>query len=257
MNTRERLEARQERREDWATGREAKAETAFNLADLSESASGIPFGQPILVGHHSERRHRNVIKKAHAAMGRAVESHDMAEHHRSKAAGIQRTLDRSIFSDDDNAIEGIDKRIAARDAERKQNTAINKIIRRKPKNECTPEKIDAFGAMGIKEATAAKLFVPDFAGRVGIPSYVNANLGGNISSDRKRIVNIKARQEKTQAAEESENGISIIERNGWCVVTFAEKPEYSVIKTLKAAGFRWSQGSWMGSREKLPAGIEA
>ena len=254
MNTRERLEARQEKRENWAIGREAKAEAAFKTS--TAATAGIPFGQPILVGHHSERRHRNVIKKAHAAMGRAVESHDMAAMHRSKAAGIQRTLDRSIFSDDENAIEEIEKRIADREAQRKQNNAVNKIIRRKPKNECTPEKVEELAKIGIRETTTAKLFSPDY-GRPGIPSYVNANLGGNISSDRKRLESIKARQEKTKAAEESENGISIIEKNGWCIVTFAEKPEYSVIKTLKAAGFRWSQGSWMGSREKLPEGIEA
>jgi len=257
MNTRQRLERKQERREDWAAGREQKAAAAFKQSDMSESASGIPFGQPILVGHHSEGRHRKVIAKAHAAMGRAVESSNMAEHHRDKAANIQRTLDRSIFSDEDNAIEEIEKRIAARDAERKQNTAINKIIRRKPKHESTPEKVEELGKLGIGEVTAALLFVPDCCGRIGIPSYVNANLGGNISSDKKRIASIKARMKKQEAAEESENGISIIERNGWCVVTFADKPEREVILALKAANFRWSQGSWMGSREKLPEVIEA
>ena len=74
---------------------------------------------------------------------------------------------------------------------------------------------------------------------------------------RKRLVSIKARQEATKAAEESESGITIEARNGWCVVAFAEKPEYDVIRSLKDAGFRWSRGSWLGSPESLPAEIEA
>ena len=254
MTRRERLERKQEKRAEWAAGREAKAAAAFKAGDMSESATGIPFGQPILVGHHSEGRHRNAIKKADAAMGRAVESHDMAAMHRDKAANIQRTLDRSIFSDDENAIEEIEKRIACRDAERKRNTAVNKIIRRKPKNECTPEKVEAFGAMGIKQEAAARLFEPDFAGRVGIPSYVNSNLGGNISSDKKRIESIKSRTIKQEAAEESENGVSIV-GNVYVAITFADKPEREIINSLKASGFRWSRGSWNGQRKNIPAEV--
>ena len=251
MTTRERLERKQERREDWAAGREQKAAQAFNGADMSESVTGIPFGQPILVGHHSERAHRAAIKRADNAMNRACESSNMAEHHHEKASGIQRQLDRSIFSDDDNAIQELEKRIAGREKERTFNNAINKIIRRKPKNESTPEKVEELAALKINAATAQKLFTPDY-GQIGIPSYVNANLSGNISSDKKRLVRIKAQAVLNEAAEESENGISIIERNGWCVVTFAEKPDYGIIKKLKAAGFHWARGSWLGKRENLP-----
>jgi hypothetical protein len=38
-----------------------ESDNLFNTAH--ELASIIPFGQPILVGHHSERGHRNLIKK--------------------------------------------------------------------------------------------------------------------------------------------------------------------------------------------------
>ena len=254
MTRRERLERKQEKREEWAAGREAKAAAAFKAGDMSESATGIPFGQPILVGHHSEGRHRNAIKKAHAAMGRAVESHDMAAMHRDKAANIQRTLDRSIFSDDENAIEEIEKRIACRDAERKRNTAINKIVRRKPKNECTPEKIEDMAKLGLKSPILINnLFHPDY-GRPGISSYVNSNLSGNISSDRKRIESIKSRTIKQEAAEESENGVSIV-GNVYVAITFADKPEREIINSLKASGFRWSRGSWNGQRKNIPAEV--
>lgn len=32
----------------------------------------------------------------------------------------------------------------------------------------------------------------------------------------------------------------------WTRVTFAEKPERSIINALKASGFRWSNASWIG-----------
>ena len=55
--TRERREARLEKRRTWAETRSAQAESSH--ARARERASVIPFGQPILVGHHSEGRDRN------------------------------------------------------------------------------------------------------------------------------------------------------------------------------------------------------
>ncbi len=252
MTTRERLERKAERREEWAAGRERKAAQEFKRADLSEAATGIPFGQPILVGHHSEGAHRRAIKRAESAMSRACESSDMAAHHRSKADGIQRQLDRSIFSDDENAIQELEARIEKRENERKQNNAINKIIRRKPKNECTQEKLEDLAGLGVSEKAAQLLFEPDFCGRVGIPAYINQNLGGNINRDKKRLESLKIRAKRAEAAEESAEGYTVEEGSGWCVVTFAEKPDYEIRKALKAAGFRWSGGAWRGSAGSLP-----
>ncbi|WP_424212714.1 DUF3560 domain-containing protein [Streptomyces sp. BI20] len=43
-------------------------------------ADGIPYGQPILVGHHSERRARRDQARIEAATRRSIEEHDRAEH---------------------------------------------------------------------------------------------------------------------------------------------------------------------------------
>lgn len=66
-------EARRERLLAAAERAEAQSEAAYKRADLREEASGIPFGQPILVGHHSERRHRAAIKRADNAMRASIE----------------------------------------------------------------------------------------------------------------------------------------------------------------------------------------
>lgn len=62
---------------------------------------------------------------------------------------------------------------------------------------------------------------------------------------------VKAQQERSKAAEES--GGVVIEGDAYVRVTFAEKPERPTLSALKAAGFRWSGGSWMGYRKNLPA----
>ena len=90
MTRRERLEAKLEKREEWAEGRRADATRRFDTAD--KSVEMIPFGQPILVGHHSEKRHRAALKRHDNNMRAGCESLDMAKHHE------QNTLDnfRSI-----------------------------------------------------------------------------------------------------------------------------------------------------------------
>ena len=47
---------------------------------VEQAVGGIPFGQPILVGHHSERHHRKAIEKADAAMNKSVEAAKYADH---------------------------------------------------------------------------------------------------------------------------------------------------------------------------------
>ena len=45
----------------------------------------IPFGQPIMVGHHSERAHRNALDRSRNQMGKSVEYADKAQGYESKA----------------------------------------------------------------------------------------------------------------------------------------------------------------------------
>lgn len=257
MTRRERLERKLEKQEEWAESRRAKATQAFERS--RQATEGIPFGQPILVGHHSEGRHRNALKKSDNAMRRAVESMDMAKHHDSKADGIGRQLDSSIFSDDPNAIEALTAKVAELEAKREKIKATNKIIRRKPKNEPTPEKIAELAALVGSEVAARKLFEPDFCGRIGIPSYVLQNLGGNINTARKRIESIKCRNANTKVAEDA-GGVAIKitenERGRYAFVIFAEKPEYSLIKKLKSAGFHWGSGGWSGDADALPSELQ-
>lgn len=249
MTRRERMERRLERRTDWAASRRAQADAGFQKAH--DTVAGIPFGQPILVGHHSEGRHRAALKRSDNAMRAACESADMATHHASKAAGIERQLDRSIYSDDPDAPERIAERIAALEAKRDAMKRANAAYRKGDA---------AFAAcLGITLEQAAARRVTIEAGyswcRQPHPAYELQNLGGNITRLRKRLVDIEHRATRQQAAEDA-GGVTIV-GDDYVNVTFAEKPERAILDALKAAGFHWRGGTWGGYRDKIPAAVLA
>jgi hypothetical protein len=62
-----------------------------------------------------------------------VENQKMAEEHRGKALGIEAALERTIFSDDENAVEALEEKIRGLEAERARNNELNKAIRRELK----------------------------------------------------------------------------------------------------------------------------
>lgn len=249
MTRRERLERRAELRREWAEKRRAKAQAAFARAD--EIGSYIPMGQPILVGHHSERHARADAARITGAMQAGCESQGMAEYHTGKAAGIEQQLARTIFSDDADAVEQLQAKIAA--AEKRQATmkAANKIVHSKPKDEYTTDKELALEALGLTAGAVKRLFEPDFCGRIGFPSYELTNNGANIRRMKERVAAITAVAARKEAAETSENGVTV-EGKEFVRITFAEKPLRMVLDALKFAGFCWRGGSWVGKREAIP-----
>lgn len=75
----EHYKARAERATERANAAQGKADAISSL---------IPFGQPILVGHHSERRHRRDLDKIHTNMRKAIEEQEKAQalQHRAEVA---------------------------------------------------------------------------------------------------------------------------------------------------------------------------
>ena len=273
MTRRERKEARLARRLDWAQGRDAKAAAGFKKAETL--ASGIPLGQPILLGHHSEKRHRADLARIDGGMRQGVESQDMAAKHRSVAAGIERQLDVSIFSDDADAVAALEARIAEREAQRERMKAENKAFRRGP---------GAYaGFLGITSEEEAQRRAEIMARyswqRQPFAAYELANLGGRITTDRQRLASIKAQAQRSAQAEaapggclvqyfpgarfvpyatpdaEGRHGHHVEDPRHYVTLTFAEKPDRAVLGALRAAGFLWGAGRWSGKTENLPPGI--
>ena len=153
----EKRQARIERLEEQAKKATNTASSLHNKAKTM--ASAIPFGQPILVGHHSEKRDRNYRKRIHSTFGKAFEANDKAEHYKDRAEAAKNNT--AISSDDPEATKKLKAKIEK--AERLQTTmkAANRIVRSKPKNERTPEKLEKLTAIdGISETSASGLFDP-------------------------------------------------------------------------------------------------
>jgi hypothetical protein len=79
---------RADRLEGRAEAAEARSDAAF--ARAHQIADGIPFGQPILVGHHSERHARRDVERIHGAMSKGCEEQRKAERLAQAAAGSAR-----------------------------------------------------------------------------------------------------------------------------------------------------------------------
>lgn len=74
---------RAERRREWAEKAEERSTQYFQRSE--DAVAGIVPGQPIIVGHHSEKRHRAALDRSWNAMGKSVAESEKAEAHNSKA----------------------------------------------------------------------------------------------------------------------------------------------------------------------------
>jgi len=190
VTTRERREARAHQLRQWANKRAAKAEAGFqavhNLADQ------IPLGQPILVGHHSEKHARRDQDRIHNGMRRAVDNQDTAKAMRQKAANIEAAAERAIYSDDPDAREQLERKIADLEDQRAAITAYNADCHKAAKTGGhgnlsllewdTPSGLRSIARM-VQDCAVAGQLRPGWA----LPTYAASNIGGNIARLRKRL----------------------------------------------------------------------
>ncbi len=84
----DRAEERAERFEDYSERRLSDAERAHD--HVKTLADGIPLGQPILIGHHSERRARRDAEKIENGMRKAVKMWETSKYWEQRARGALR-----------------------------------------------------------------------------------------------------------------------------------------------------------------------
>lgn len=189
MTTRERKERRLERRLDWAESRDRKSEAGFAAAHTV--ADGIPFGQPGV--------RRADIKRIDSGMRHGLDSANMADHHRAKAAGIEHQLRTSIYSDDEDAVERLEEKIARLEGERDRMKRINREIRKGDGWEARLKESGAPLTDGEKRALLdVARFQPYYCkdGRRPVfPPYALQNIGGNIGRLKKRLAQVRRDRE--------------------------------------------------------------
>lgn len=192
MTYRERRLAKADRLREWSEKRKARSATAFDTAH--KIADGIPFGQPILVGHHSEKHHRRDLDRIHNNMRNGIESEKMANSMASTADEIERQAGEAIYSDDPDAIEALTARIESLEAERARIKTINMALRKAAKigdeatkevlKTLTPKELADIGSVVRHQSYYDPL-------HKGFPPYYLQNLGGNINRQKARLANLK------------------------------------------------------------------
>lgn len=210
----EKQQARRERLEERLEKAQAQSHAHYEAA-MSELRV-VPMGQPILVGHHSERAHRALIARSDRHMEK---SHELIQ----KAAYLEEKLESfgkgGISSDAPDAVELLEKKLAHLEEVHQKMLDMNKNA---PKGELKP-----------------------------IWPYQLQNSRARIRATKERLETLKKRQSQNTTEREFEGGriVDNVEENR-VQVFFDEKPDADTRTQMKQNGFRWapSVGAWQRMR---------
>lgn len=236
----EKQEARKQRFLELADKARQESENRCNQAGAM--AAVIPFGQPILVGHHSEKRDRNYRAKIDRTFRKSFEAMEKAKHYEEKAASVGMG---GISGDDPEAVAKLRAQLESLERGQEIMKAANVAIRRGKHEE---ERIVALMALGFSECKARELLKPDFCGRIGFADYSLSNNNANIHRIRERIAGLEklaareAKEEKTDLYEYRED-----KEENRVMFLFDDKPEEAIRAILRRNGFKWSprRAAWV------------
>lgn len=246
------------KKEAYENRKEAKLESAYKRLDKNKSIakdnafdkiygeknSGIPFGQPILVGHHSERRHRNALKRMDQRFEKGIEASNKASYYSNKIKNLENDTNGPIRSDDPDALTKISKKIKQLEDDREYMKKINAEFR-KAKGDVSKMK-----SITEEEKDIYRIG-KQIKGRytAGDTSWDNSFFRGfELTSTGAEIRRLKQRQtqlSKLAQREDKEyqyNGVKIKEDTigNRLRLHFNSIPDREFRTKLKRNGFRWS-----------------
>jgi hypothetical protein len=239
---------------DFEFKRQQKAERFRELAEKHQSISTgrhlaareqlemIPPGQPILVGHHSEKRHRAHLKRIDQHFAKAKEHHDKAEYFRQRADAME--SNRAIFSDDPDATEKLVDKIERLKKRQGVMKRANQLIRKADR--------EGLADLGFSNDAIDKLFQADWCGRIGFADYALKNNSANIRRLEKRLAQLQKAQNDQTIEALFPDGVRLVDNveENRLQIFFPEIPAESFRRELKQNGFRWSpaSGAWQRHR---------
>jgi hypothetical protein len=209
----EKIESKKERL--LARSEKLKAEGEARWESGAARLRAIPFGQPILVGHHSERSDRSYRAKANRAMEKGHELTSYAEHLEERA---ERIGTGGISSENPEAIRLLQEKLEGLLIRRKGIVETNAIARKEKR---------------------PRVYQP----------YHLANLSGNIRSVKERIATLQKIESAPEVGPITGPGYTCEENKeeARIMFTFEGKPKEEVRSILKHHAFKWSptRGAWV------------
>ena len=242
---RARKAARVERLRERAERATAEASARFGSRNI-DTLRGMA-GEPIKVGHHSERRHRKLIERADNDMRKGCEAMDLARDLGRRADVAERS--DAVDSRDPEAPDLLRAKLVDREAEHARMKAINAAHKRYLAD---PASLEADGiAVPIAQAVRDYAPVVPWQSRP-FPAYCLSNSNKEISRLRDRIAALEARAATPDRPSVTVGDVVISEDPGRdaVLVVYPGKPDEATRARLKADGFRWapSVGAWTRRR---------
>ena len=221
------------RRERLLAGADRASQESENQWKRMDSiACHIPLGQPILVGHHSEKRHRRDIKTIDNAMRRSAEASKHAAELERRAAAVGTG---GVSSDDPEAILKLKAQIAEREGAQAEMKRINRAL----KKAGDLNEVDMPDATRSAIAKAMSIFPWQ---DTPFPAYALQNNNAQIRRLKQRVSELEAKAAAPDAADITGTWYRISEdrHDNRILIEFHGKPPAEVRQLLKSNGFRWS-----------------
>ncbi len=233
-------------RQDRIDGRadRLRGEASAQLRRAGQISERFAGGQPILVGHHSERGARRDHARMDTAMRKGVALS------REAAAVASVTPSTAVLATDSDGPEIMQARIEKALTLQARMKAANVAARK-------GDRV-ALAAQGFDPPQIEELLTPQWGngrGPIGFPSYALSNNSANIRRMRERLVELRRAQTMTPT-ERTVGDVRVVEDPETMRIRlhFPGKPTPAVIATLKSNGFRWAPSERAWQRQLTPAG---
>jgi len=234
----ERKQARIDHYKNQATKATRRSNTLAK--ESSDMISVIPMGQPILIGHHSEKKDRNYRNRADNKMRKSVEESSKAEYYANKAEAAENNT--AISSDDPEAITKLESQLVALEEHQNYMKQANAHYRKHG----TIKGFD--GINDEKAATIDEEIKSHSWARQPYASYSLKNNNANMRRIKQRIETLKkVRAIPEDSGWQFENGrVEMNVEANRIQIFFDNKPDEDTRKELKRWGFKWapSMGVW-------------
>jgi len=235
-----------ERKEKRVNSLNARARKSSILAHQEldkahEMGSVIPPGQPILIGHHSEGRHRNLQKKIDNAHRRAYEAEEKAEYYQNRAEAAE--TNGSISGDDAEALNQYKEKLTRLIAAQERMKEIRKAWRKGK---------EALYKLGLTDADIDELKSRNPAYiKIPFPPCTLSNNSAEIRRVKQKIEELE-RLDKMEATSTKFPGgeMRINTDINRIQFLFDDIPSMEIRKLLKSNGFKWapSEKAWQRQR---------
>ena len=229
----EKKDAKLEHLQNKARKLRAESNNVYNSAN--KEASSIPFGQPILVGHHSEKRARNQRSRI---TNRYEKSFRLSEKANQAAEKIAIVRDNTAISTDDpEAILKLKEKLTHAELDHTMKKAANAYYR---KHKTIDEGFLYYNELG------GVLRMLEFALKWNNPTmYHTTNTNAKVKSIKERIARLE------RLADLAEKGNKEIEFEGGSLLVnydinriqffFDSIPDVDIRTKLKGSGFKFSK----------------